>query len=71
MAWKFSSESSCPELVATLKGHKLAVLSLVVGAGRLYSGSKDETIRVRVMIHKILKLIPAFLNYRIVGLIEF
>ncbi|CDP08900.1 unnamed protein product [Coffea canephora] len=46
LAWKFSSESSCPELVATLKGHKLAVLSLVVGAGRLYSGSKDETIRM-------------------------
>lgn len=46
LAWKFSSESSCPQLVATLKGHKLAVLSLVVGAGRLYSGSKDETIRM-------------------------
>ncbi|KAL3536889.1 hypothetical protein ACH5RR_000255 [Cinchona calisaya] len=46
LAWKSNAESNSPELVATLKGHKLAVLSLVVGAKRLYSGSKDDTIRV-------------------------
>lgn len=46
LAWKSTSESSSPELVATLKGHGLAVLALVVGANCLYSGSKDESIRV-------------------------
>ncbi|KAL3517081.1 hypothetical protein ACH5RR_023983 [Cinchona calisaya] len=46
LAWKSTSESSCPEVVANLKGHRLAVLCLVVGANCLYSGSKDENIRV-------------------------
>ncbi|CDP07935.1 unnamed protein product [Coffea canephora] len=45
LAWKYSS--CCTESMATRKGHRLAVLSLIVGANnRLYSGSKDETIRV-------------------------
>ncbi|KAL3519775.1 hypothetical protein ACH5RR_017924 [Cinchona calisaya] len=45
LAWKSNAESSSSELVETLKGHKLAILS-IVGAKRLYSVSKDETIRV-------------------------
>lgn len=47
LAWKFTSATTSPEPVASLKGHSGAVLSLVVGANnRLYSGSADHTIRV-------------------------
>jgi len=34
------------EATASLKGHTGSVVSLVFGAGRLYSGSMDNTIRV-------------------------
>ncbi|GAB2271645.1 hypothetical protein Dimus_006475 [Dionaea muscipula] len=46
LAWKCNSETSSFEPVMCLKGHSHAVVSLVVGAGGLYSGSMDGTIRV-------------------------
>ncbi|KAL7233403.1 hypothetical protein ACSBR1_017098 [Camellia fascicularis] len=46
LAWKSNSQSNCPELAASLKGHSHGVVSLVIGADRLYSGSMDNTIRV-------------------------
>ncbi|KAF5952943.1 hypothetical protein HYC85_010887 [Camellia sinensis] len=46
LAWKSNSQSNCPELAASLKGHSHGVVSLVIGADRLYSGSMDTTIRV-------------------------
>ncbi|GAB4858664.1 Zinc finger CCCH domain-containing protein 48 [Ancistrocladus abbreviatus] len=46
LAWKFNAATSCFEPAASLKGHTLAVVTLVVGANRLYSGSMDHSIRV-------------------------
>ncbi|XP_031377425.1 zinc finger CCCH domain-containing protein 63-like [Punica granatum] len=46
LVWRGSSPTNPLLLVATLKGHTHAVLSLVVGANRLYSASMDRTIRV-------------------------
>ncbi|XP_020249234.1 zinc finger CCCH domain-containing protein 17-like, partial [Asparagus officinalis] len=46
LAWKFNAINNCFEPAASLTGHQLAVVSLVIGAGRLYSGSMDKTIRV-------------------------
>ncbi|VFQ85980.1 unnamed protein product [Cuscuta campestris] len=46
LVWKFSSADAVPELVASLKGHSLAVFSLLVSADRLYSASGDKTLRV-------------------------
>ncbi|XP_051116673.1 zinc finger CCCH domain-containing protein 48-like [Andrographis paniculata] len=46
LVWRWQSESSnAPEPVALLKEHTGAVCSLVVGSKRLYSGSKDSTIK--------------------------
>ncbi|XP_052186657.1 zinc finger CCCH domain-containing protein 48-like isoform X2 [Diospyros lotus] len=45
-AWKFRCEDEIPELASSLKGHSHAVISLIIGAGMLYSGSMDNTIRV-------------------------
>ncbi|XP_052211031.1 zinc finger CCCH domain-containing protein 63-like [Diospyros lotus] len=44
LAWKFRSENEPPELIASLKGHN--VISLAIGANKIYSGSMDNTIRV-------------------------
>ncbi|XP_052184652.1 zinc finger CCCH domain-containing protein 63-like isoform X2 [Diospyros lotus] len=46
LAWKFRSEIEIPESATSLKGHSRAVTSLIIGAGMLYSGSIDNTIRV-------------------------
>ncbi|CAI9101448.1 OLC1v1038778C1 [Oldenlandia corymbosa var. corymbosa] len=46
LAWKSNSQSSNPEELAALEGHDSAVISLVIGANRLFSGSTDQTIRV-------------------------
>ncbi|GFY99611.1 zinc finger WD40 repeat protein 1 [Actinidia rufa] len=47
LAWKSNSQTNCPELVASMKGHSGGVVSLVGDAkNRLYSGSMDHTIRV-------------------------
>ncbi|KAM3732135.1 hypothetical protein ACB098_11G037500 [Castanea mollissima] len=48
LAWKGTYETNhIFQLAATLKGHTHGITSLVVGGGnRLYSGSKDHTIRV-------------------------
>ncbi|KAG8071851.1 hypothetical protein GUJ93_ZPchr0006g40596 [Zizania palustris] len=46
LAWRFSAATNSFEPAASLAGHQLAVVSLVVGAMRLYSGSMDKTIRV-------------------------
>ncbi|XP_052177807.1 zinc finger CCCH domain-containing protein 17-like isoform X4 [Diospyros lotus] len=46
LAWKFRSENEHPELIASLKVHSCAVISLAIGANMLYSGSMDNTIRV-------------------------
>lgn len=43
--WKTCSS----EVAETLKGHTGAVVSLVVGAKRLYSGSMDKTIKVNYL----------------------
>ncbi|KAG8059891.1 hypothetical protein GUJ93_ZPchr0002g25226 [Zizania palustris] len=48
LAWRFSAATNGFEPAASLAGHQLAVVSLVVGAMRLYSGSMDKTIRVRI-----------------------
>ncbi|KAK6930644.1 WD40 repeat [Dillenia turbinata] len=45
-AWKFNPESNSFQGPALLKGHEGAVVSLVVGANRLYSGSMDHNIKV-------------------------
>lgn len=46
LAWKFSPEGNCFQPAASLSGHQGAVVALVVGGMRLYSGSMDSTIRV-------------------------
>ncbi|CAL4884662.1 unnamed protein product [Urochloa decumbens] len=46
LAWRFSAATNCFEPAASLDGHKLAVVSLIVGGMRLYSASMDKTIRV-------------------------
>lgn len=46
LAWRFSTVTNCFEPAASLTGHQLAVVSLIVGGMRLYSGSMDKTIRV-------------------------
>ena len=46
LVWKWNPATNIPEPAAMLKGHEGAVCSLVVGAGRLYSGSRDCTIKV-------------------------
>lgn len=46
LAWRFSATTNCFEPAASLDGHKLAVVSLIVGGMRLYSSSMDKTIRV-------------------------
>lgn len=46
LAWKFNAATNSFEPAASLKGHTLGVVSLVVGANRLYSGSMDCSIRV-------------------------
>ena len=45
LAWKFNAATNNFEPVTCLKGHSLAVVSLVVGANRLYSGSMDNSIK--------------------------
>ncbi|KAL6004618.1 hypothetical protein ACLOJK_005173 [Asimina triloba] len=47
LVWKFNDVGSSFEPAATLLGHNLTVVSLIVGgAQRLYSASMDNTIRV-------------------------
>lgn len=46
LAWKYNMVGNCFEPAASLSGHRLAVVSIVVGGSRLYSGSMDHTIRV-------------------------
>lgn len=46
MVWKWNPESKIHEPAHVLKGHDGAVCSLVIGRGRLYSGSRDSTIKV-------------------------
>lgn len=55
LAWKFIAVGNCFEPAASLVGHQLSVVSLVVGAVRLYSGSMDHMIRVRI--------VPSFIKY--------
>ncbi|KAL6004508.1 hypothetical protein ACLOJK_005061 [Asimina triloba] len=46
LVWKFNNVGNSFEPAATLLGHNLTVVSLIVGgAQRLYSGSMDNTIR--------------------------
>jgi hypothetical protein len=47
LVWRFSAATNCFEPAASLVGHQLAVVSLVVGGMRLYSASMDKTIKVR------------------------
>nr|POF00523.1 isoform 2 of zinc finger ccch domain-containing protein 17 [Quercus suber] len=61
LAWKGTCESNLTfQLAATLKGHTHGITSLVVGGGnRLYSGSKDHTIRLVFEESLIIKIIGA------------
>lgn len=43
---RFNVVGSCFEPVASLKGHQKGVVSLIIGAQRLCSGSMDHTIKV-------------------------
>ncbi|KAJ3699151.1 hypothetical protein LUZ61_002856 [Rhynchospora tenuis] len=43
--WRFNVATNCFEPATTLLGHRLAVVSLVVGGARLYSSSMDNTIK--------------------------
>ncbi|KAL4562741.1 hypothetical protein LXL04_026771 [Taraxacum kok-saghyz] len=46
LSWKSTSETSFCEIPSSLKGHTGSILSLVIGAKKLFSGSCDNTIRV-------------------------
>ncbi|XP_076901118.1 zinc finger CCCH domain-containing protein 48-like [Bidens hawaiensis] len=46
LSWKSTSKNSFAEEATCLKGHTGSVLSLIVGAKQLFSGSADRTIRV-------------------------
>lgn len=46
LAWRFNAVTNCFEPAASLNGHTRTVVTLVVGANRLYSGSMDNSIRV-------------------------
>ncbi|XP_024993188.1 zinc finger CCCH domain-containing protein 48-like isoform X2 [Cynara cardunculus var. scolymus] len=46
LSWKSTSETSFSGEPTSLVGHTKSVLSLIVGAKRLFSGSADQTIRV-------------------------
>ncbi|KAI3429022.1 uncharacterized protein J3R85_008844 [Psidium guajava] len=46
LVWKGGSEADPFQMAAPLVGHNRAVVSLIVGRDRLYSGSIDRTIRV-------------------------
>ena len=48
MAWKFPTTESNMEPVSILTGHERPVISLSISAMRLYSGSLDKTIKVRI-----------------------
>lgn len=45
LVWKFSAATNCFEPATSLMGHRVAVISLVVGGMKLYSGSMDNTIK--------------------------
>lgn len=46
LAWRFNAVGNCFDPPESLTGHNLAVTSLYVGSVRLYSGSKDNTVKV-------------------------
>lgn len=46
LIWKFNAATNCFEPVTSLTGHTKAVVSLVAGTNRLYSGSMDNSIKV-------------------------
>lgn len=54
MAWKFNPTTNCFEPAASLTGYTSAVVTMFVGANRLYSGSMDHTIRVSYFMMLIL-----------------
>ncbi|KZV26717.1 hypothetical protein F511_34315 [Dorcoceras hygrometricum] len=45
LVWKWCSETNTLKPTAMLKGHNGAICSFIIGAKKLYSGSKDHTIR--------------------------
>lgn len=47
--WKAGTQADPFHSGDPLKGHSCAVVSLIIGAGRLYSGSVDGIIRVGVL----------------------
>ncbi|KAK8474769.1 hypothetical protein V6N13_077435 [Hibiscus sabdariffa] len=46
LVWKFNAVTNTFDPVASLKGHTLPIVSLIVGANRLYSASADHSIKV-------------------------
>lgn len=64
-SWKSTSKTSFSKEATSLKGHRGPVLSLIVGAKKLFSGSTDRTIRVCFCEHIVLcmyfKIIASFL----------
>jgi len=61
LVWKFNVAANCFEPAASLKGHTRGVVSLVVGANRLYSGSMDNT--VRVSLHNLSLIINSLIFF--------
>ncbi|XP_073061597.1 zinc finger CCCH domain-containing protein 48-like isoform X2 [Primulina eburnea] len=45
LVWKWDPEANTPKPTAMLKGHNGAICSFIIGGKKLYSGSKDHTIR--------------------------
>lgn len=60
LAWKFNVVTNTFEPAASLTGHTLGVVSLVVGANRLYSGSMDCSIRVSWFQYRFILCIESF-----------
>lgn len=51
LVWRYNTVTSCFDPAASLKDHTLAVVSLYVGANRLYSGSMDNSIKASSVGH--------------------
>ncbi|KAJ0634327.1 putative transcription factor C3H family [Helianthus annuus] len=58
LSWKSTSKSSFSDESTSLKGHTGSVLSLIIGAKKLFSGSADCTIRVKIVSTFLLIVVP-------------
>lgn len=53
LAWKYNAATNNFEPVTCLKDHSLSVVSLVVGANKLYSGSMDNSIKASCSVKNV------------------